>query len=438
MNAVRVYDIITKTRDGLGLSREEIRFLIDGYTEGRIPDYQMAAWCMAVYFKGLSAEATAELTMAMVDSGELLTWPEFGDELVDKHSTGGVGDKTTLVLLPWVAAAGVKIAKMSGRGLGHTGGTLDKLSSIPGFRFDLTRTEFIRAVKEAGLAVVGQTGNLVPADKKLYALRDVTATVDSIPLIASSIMSKKIAAGASRIVLDVKAGSGAFMEELSRAKLLAETMVDIGAKTGRRTTALVTNMDQPLGYAVGNALEVREAIATLQGAGPEDLTELCLALGAEMLVQAEKANTPEEGRHLLVEVMEKGLPIEKFRAMIAAQGGDPTIIEEPGLLPQAPVCSDAVAPKSGYVTRIHTKKIGLIAMELGAGRQRIEDDIHLSAGLEIMVKVGDKIEAGQVIAKVYGPTPEVVETAVGKVEASIEIGDLPTKPLSLILARVSR
>ncbi|NLY30052.1 MAG: pyrimidine-nucleoside phosphorylase [Firmicutes bacterium] len=435
---MRVYDIITKTRDGHRLSREEIRFLIDGYTKGTIPDYQMAAWCMAVYFKGLSAEATAELTMAMVDSGEVLTWPELGEVLVDKHSTGGVGDKTTLVLLPWVAAAGVKIAKMSGRGLGHTGGTLDKLSSIPGFRFDLDRAEFIQAVEEAGLAVVGQTGNLVPADKKLYALRDVTATVDSIPLIASSIMSKKIAAGASRIVLDVKTGSGAFMEELSRAKLLAETMVDIGAKIGRRTTALVTNMDQPLGHAVGNALEVREAIATLQGEGPEDLTELCLALGAEMLIQAGKVDSPEEGRQVLLEVMEKGLPIERFRAMVAAQGGDPRIIEEAELLPQAPVCLDAVAVSSGYVNRIHTKRIGLIAMELGAGRRRIEDDIDLGAGLEVLVKVGDKIEAGQVIARVYGPNSEAVENAVRKVEASIEIGDRSVEPLSLILARVSR
>ncbi|NLA58931.1 MAG: pyrimidine-nucleoside phosphorylase [Firmicutes bacterium] len=435
---MRVYDIITKTRDGLELSREEIRFLIDGYTKGQIPDYQMAAWCMAVYFQGLSPQATAELTMAMVDSGEVLTWPELGDQLVDKHSTGGVGDKTTLVLLPWVAAAGVRIAKMSGRGLGHTGGTLDKLSSIPGFRFDLTRAEFLQTVAKAGLAIVGQTGNLVPADKKLYALRDVTATVDSIPLIASSIMSKKIAAGASRIVLDVKTGSGAFMEELPKAKLLAETMVDIGAKTGRRTTALVTNMDQPLGVAVGNALEVREAIETLQGNGPEDLTELCLALGAEMLVQAEKVDTPQEGRRLLLEVMDKGLPLQKFRAMVEAQGGDARVIEEPELLPQAPVCSDVTAVGSGYVTRIHTKRIGLIAMELGAGRQRIEDDIDLSAGLEVFVKVGDEIQAGQLIAKVYGPTTEAVKKAAQKIEASVEIEEHPAKPLSLILARVSR
>ncbi len=433
-----MYDIITRTRDGLGLSREEIRFMINGYTEGRVPDYQMAAWCMAVYFQGLSSEATAELTMAMVDSGEVLTWPELGGQLVDKHSTGGVGDKTTLVLLPWVAAAGVRIAKMSGRGLGHTGGTLDKLSAIPGFRFDLNRTEFIQAVEEAGLAVVGQTGNLVPADKKLYALRDVTATVDSIPLIASSIMSKKIAAGASRIVLDVKVGSGAFMQDLSSARLLAETMVDIGTKTGRRTTALVTNMDQPLGHAVGNALEVREAVATLQGSGPEDLTELCLALGAEMLIQAEKAETPEEGRQLLLQAMEKGLPIERFRAMIAAQGGDPRVIEEPELLPQAPVCLEAVAPSSGYVSRIDAREIGLIAMELGAGRQRIDDEIDLSAGLELLVKVGDQLQQGQVMARVYGPAPESVNSAARRIEAAIELIGSPTEPLPLILARVSR
>ncbi len=438
MSTVRVYDIITKTRDGLELSREEIRFLIDGYTAGRIPDYQMAAWCMAVYFRGLSPEATAELTMAMVNSGEVLSWPELGDELVDKHSTGGVGDKTTLVLLPWVAAAGVKIAKMSGRGLGHTGGTIDKLSSIPGFRVDLNRAEFVQAVEEAGLAVVGQTGNLVPADKKLYALRDVTATVDSIPLIASSIMSKKIAAGASRIVLDVKTGSGAFMEDLDKARLLAETMVDIGVKTGRRTTALVTNMDQPLGHAVGNALEVREAIATLQGKGPEDLTELCLALGAEMLIQADKVRTPEEGRRLLLEVMEQNLPIEKFRRMIAAQGGDARVIEKPELLPQAPVCLEVHATRSGYVTHIATKTIGLIAMELGAGRQRIEDDIDLSAGLEVFVKVGDKVEVGQLTARVYGPSQDAVENAAAKLKEAIQIGESPAQPLPLVLARVSR
>ena len=435
---MRMYDLIIKTREGQNLCRDEIRFMIQGYTDGTIPDYQMAAWCMAVYFQGLSAETTAELTMAMVDSGETLAWPEFGSELVDKHSTGGVGDKTTLVLVPWVAATGVKVAKMSGRGLGHTGGTLDKLSAIPGFRSELDRTEFIRAVQDTGLAVVGQTSNLVPADRKLYALRDVTATVDSIPLIASSIMSKKIAAGASHIVLDVKVGSGAFMQEPSTARLLAETMVDIGAKTQRHTVALVTNMDQPLGYAVGNALEVQEAIATLQGRGPADLTELCLALGSEMLTQAGKSDNPEEGRQLLLQVMAEGLPIKKFKDMVKVQGGDPEVIDNPQLLPSAPVTEKVLSPQSGYVAEIQARKMGLIAMELGAGRQQIEDEIDLAAGLEILVKVGDRVEEGQNIARIHGPTRLAVKNASSEVEQAIQISQAPVTPLQLILARVSK
>ena len=435
---MRMYDLIIKTREGLELSREEIHFIIQGYTKGSITDYQMAAWCMAVYFQGLSAKAIAELTMAMVDSGETLDWPEFGAELVDKHSTGGVGDKTTLVLAPWVAAAGVKVAKMSGRGLGHTGGTLDKLSAIPGFSSELNREEFIQAVQRTGLSVVGQTGNLVPADKKLYALRDVTATVDSIPLIASSIMSKKIAAGARRIVLDVKVGDGAFMQELSAARLLAETMVDIGAQTNRHTVALVTNMDQPLGYAVGNALEVQEAIATLRGKGPADLTELSLALGAEMLVQAGKTQTPDEGRRLLQEVMLEGLPIRKLRDMIEVQGGNPDVITNPELLPVAPVSKDVKARHSGHVVAVQARKIGLIAMELGAGRQRLKDAIDLSAGLEVLVKVGDRVEQGQTIARVHGPSQAVVDSAHRKVQSSIRVDATPVEPMPLILARVSK
>lgn len=435
---MRMYDLIIKTREGQELSRDEVRFMVQGYTEGQIPDYQMAAWCMAVYFRGLSAETTAELTMAMVDSGETLTWPELGSEVVDKHSTGGVGDKTTLVLVPWVAATGVTVAKMSGRGLGHTGGTLDKLSAIPGFRSELSRTEFIRAVQRVGLAVVGQTGNLVPADKKLYALRDVTATVDSIPLIASSIMSKKIAAGASRIVLDVKVGGGAFMQEVSSAQLLAETMVDIGAKTNRCTVALVTNMDQPLGYAVGNALEVQEAIATLRGQGPADLTELCLALGAEMLTQAGKSDSPKEGRQLLLEVMAEGLPIRKFRELIGIQGGNPAVVDNPKLLPAAPVTKEVFADQSAYVTKIQARRIGLIAMDLGAGRERIEDEIDLAAGLEILVKVGDRVRQGQSIARIHGPTAIAVKRAFEEVQSAIQFSQAPVAPMPLILARVSR
>lgn len=435
---MRMYDLIVKTREGQDLTRDEIRFIIQGYTEGKIPDYQVAAWCMAVYFRGLSKEATAELTMAMVDSGETLAWPEFGSELVDKHSTGGVGDKTTLVLVPWVAAAGVKVAKLSGRGLGHTGGTLDKLSAIPGFRSELNREEFIEVVEGAGLAIAGQTGNLVPADKKLYALRDVTGTVDSIPLIASSIMSKKIAAGASHIVLDVKVGDGAFMQELSGARLLAETMVDIGVKTNRQTVALVTNMEQPLGSAVGNALEVREAITTLQGKGPKDLTELCLALGAEMLLQAGRAKDLKTGRQLLLEVMAEGLPISKFRDLVQMQGGDSSVIEHPELLPMAEVSKDVLAARSGYVAKIWSRQIGLIAMDLGAGRQRLDDVINLAAGLEVLVKVGDRVKEGQTIARIHGSTKGAVDAAHTKVTEAIEIDNEPVAPLPLLLARVSR
>jgi pyrimidine-nucleoside phosphorylase len=435
---MRMYDLIVKTREGQDLTRDEIRFIIEGYTEGSIPDYQVAAWCMAVYFRGLSKEATAQLTMAMVDSGETLAWPEFGSELVDKHSTGGVGDKTTLVLVPWVASTGVKVAKLSGKGLGHTGGTLDKLSAIPGFRWELNRKEFIEVVEGAGLAIAGQTGNLVPADKKLYALRDVTATVDSIPLIASSIMSKKIAAGASHIVLDVKVGDGAFMQELSGARLLAETMVDIGVKTNRHTVALVTNMEQPLGFAVGNALEVREAIATLQGKGPKDLTELCLALGAEMLLQAGRTADLETGRQLLIEVMAEGLPMKKFRDLVQMQGGDPGVIEHPELLPTAEVSKDVLAARQGYVTKIWARQIGLIAMDLGAGRQRLDDVIDLAAGLEILVKVGDRVEEGQTIARIHGSTKSAVKAAHTQVMEAVRIDDEPVAPLPLLLARVSR
>ncbi len=434
---MRMYELIVKTREGTDLSREEIRFLISEYTAGHIPDYQMAAWCMAVYFRGLTPQATTELTLAMVDSGETLSWPELGTVVVDKHSTGGVGDKTTLVLVPWVAAAGVQVAKMSGRGLGHTGGTLDKLSSIPGFRSELARDELIRVVRGTGLAIVGQTSNLVPADRKLYALRDVTATVDSIPLIASSIMSKKIAAGADRIVLDVKVGNGAFMQDILGARRLAETMVDIGKKTGRKTVALITNMDQPLGHAVGNALEVREAICTLQGKGPADLTELCLALGAEMLMQAGKAESLPAGRELLEEVMAAGQPLAKLREMVVMQGGDPAAIDSPDVLPTAPVNRSVVASKDGYVSDVHARTMGLIAMELGAGRQQIEDEIDLAAGLEILVKVGDPIQKGQVLARVHGATQEKVAMAAERVQEAIIWSALPVTPQPLLLDRVS-
>ncbi len=433
---MRMYDIIMKTRDGIELSREEVRFLVLGYASGDIPDYQMAAWCMAVYFQGLGPQTTAELTLAMVDSGETLSWPEVESILVDKHSTGGVGDKTTLVLVPWVAATGVPVAKMSGRGLGHTGGTLDKLSAIPGFRSELDRKEFIQAVQSIGLAVVGQTGNLVPADKKLYALRDVTATVDSIPLIASSIMSKKIAAGADRIVLDVKVGNGAFMQDLEDARRLATTMVDIGRKTNRGTVALITNMNQPLGNAIGNALEVKEAIEALKGHGPRDLTELCLALGAEMLVQAGRVDNLKAAEELLGDVMKQGLPLAKLREMVVMQGGDSKVVDDPSTLPAAPWSKDVLAHGAGYISEIHARTMGLIAMGLGAGRQRVEDQIDLTAGLEVFVKIGDEVKEGQILARVYGGSEESVAIASTKVQAAIHITPQAVAPLPLVLDRI--
>ncbi|NMB25586.1 MAG: pyrimidine-nucleoside phosphorylase [Firmicutes bacterium] len=435
---MRMYDLIVKAREGAELSREEVRFIVREYTAGRIPDYQMAAWCMAVYFRGLPPKTTAELTLAMVDSGATLSWSELDTVIVDKHSTGGVGDKTTLVLVPWVAATGVKIAKMSGRGLGHTGGTLDKLEAIPGFRSDLSRDEFIDSVQETGLAIVGQTNDLVPADRKLYALRDVTATVDSIPLIASSIMSKKIAAGADRIILDVKVGKGAFMQDLSGARRLAETMVDIGRKTGRNTVALITNMDQPLGFSVGNVLEVREAIDTLRGKGPADLTELCLALGAEMVVQAGKADSLPAGRELMNKTLATGGPLEKLRQMITRQGGEAGVIDDPSILPTAAVVQEVVATKTGYIEDIHARTVGLIAMGLGAGRQRLEDEIDLAAGVELLVKVGDAVQKGDIIARVHGATEDKVAAAKAQVQEAISWSALPVVAPPLLLDRVSR
>lgn len=433
---MRMYDIIVKTRDGGRLTEDEIRYIIAGYTAGEIPDYQMAAWCMAVYFRGLDREMTAALTQAMVDSGEVLSWPELPGR-VDKHSTGGVGDKTTLVLAPWVAAAGVPMAKMSGRGLGHTGGTLDKLSAIPGFRTELTREEFLRVVQKVGVAIVGQTGNLTPADKKLYSLRDVTATVDSIPLIASSIMSKKIAAGADYIVLDVKVGNGAFMRDLSSADELARTMVDIGERMGKKTVALLTDMNQPLGRAVGNALEVREAIEALQGKGPRDLMELCLVLGAEILVLVGKAKTADRARSLLEKVLETGAALQKFQDMIEAQGGDKGVVDEPERLSSAPVIVEYTAPRAGYITAIPAREIGRIAMELGAGRERKEDDIDLTVGLEVLYKVGDYIRQGQPLIRIHSSSLEAARRAQQRLGSFIGIGENPPATRPLVLARVA-
>ncbi len=408
---MRMYDLILKKRSGGELNREEIAFLIDGYMQGKVPDYQVAALAMAVFFQGMTAEETADLTMAIVSSGEQVDLSAIRGVKVDKHSTGGVGDKTTFVLAPLVAAAGVPVAKMSGRGLGHTGGTVDKLAAIPGFNVSLSKEEFINNVNNIKVAVVGQTGNLAPADKKLYALRDVTATVDSIPLIASSVMSKKIAAGADAIVLDVKTGSGAFMKKAEDAFKLARAMVDIGTEVGRRTVAVVTDMDQPLGFTVGNALEVREAIDTLHGKGPADLTELTLVLGGHMLQLAGVVNSATAGRQRLEELLRNGAGLAKLKEMVIAQGGSAEVIDRPELLPQARETIPVAAPAAGFVDAIQAEQIGIAAMMLGAGRETKEAEIDLAVGIELKKKAGDKVQAGETIAVIYANDSGKVENA---------------------------
>ncbi len=398
---MRVYDIILKKRNGGELSGEEINFLIKGYTAGAIPDYQLAAFAMAVYFQGMTEEETLALTLAMAGSGDTVSLSKIPGLKVDKHSTGGVGDTTTLVLTPLVAAAGVPVAKMTGRGLGHTGGTLDKLEAIPGFRSSLSIAAMIKAVQKTGIAVVGQTGNLVPADKKLYALRDVTATVDSLPLIAASIMSKKLAAGADAFVLDVKTGDGAFLKDLEDSFALAEAMVKIGTGAGRATAAVITNMDQPLGFAVGNSLEVQEAILTLQGNGPADLAELCSILGGWMICLAGKASSPQDGREELDRVIESGAALDKFRELILAQHGDAAVIENPALLPRAAATVPVTAAVGGYIHRLRAEAIGRAAMALGAGRETKDDPVDLAVGVTLLKKVGDRVTPGDELALLH-------------------------------------
>ncbi|GAB6173925.1 pyrimidine-nucleoside phosphorylase [Paradesulfitobacterium aromaticivorans] len=410
---MRMLDLIEKKRDGKPLMREEIRFIIQGYVSGEIKDYQMSAWAMAVFFRGMNEEETAELTLAMAESGEQLDLSALGGKFVDKHSTGGVGDKTTLVLAPMVAACGVPVAKMSGRGLGHTGGTIDKLSSIPGLRVELERADFLSQVRRIGLAVMSQSGNLVPADKMLYSLRDVTATVDSRPLIASSIMSKKIAAGAQGIVLDVKYGSGAFMKDLNEARTLAATMVQIGNSLGRRTVALLSDMEQPLGRAVGNSLEVLEVIETLQGKGPADLVEICLELGGWMLVAGEQAPDAVAGKQLVREALASGAAWNKFLEFVAAQGGDVKAVQEKKL-PLSVWRVPFLAAESGYVQRVDARTIGDLAMVLGAGRETKESTIDLGAGVLIRKKAGEWVEAGE-------PLLELFSADEGKMAAGLKL-----------------
>lgn len=420
-------DIISKKRDGKALSTEEIQFFIDGYTNGEIPDYQASALAMAIFFQDMNDEERTDLTMAMVGSGDTIDLSAIEGIKVDKHSTGGVGDTTTLVLAPLVAAVGVPVAKMSGRGLGHTGGTIDKLESIEGFHIELDKKDFINLVNRDKVAVIGQSGNLTPADKKMYALRDVTGTVNSIPLIASSIMSKKIAAGADAIVLDVKTGAGAFMKTDEDAENLAHAMVRIGNNVGRNTMAVISDMSQPLGEAIGNALEVKEAIDTLKGEGPKDLTELVLVLGSQMVVLAKQAKTLEEARAKLIEVIENGAALEKFKTFLANQGGDASIVDHPEKLPQAKFQIEVPAKTSGFVSKIIADEIGIAAMILGAGRATKEDEINLAVGLMLRKKVGDPVKAGESLVTIFADQ-ENVENVKAKIYENIEIADHATAP----------
>lgn len=420
-------DIISKKRDGKALSTEEIQFFIDGYTNGEIPDYQASALAMAIFFQDMNDEERADLTMAMVGSGDTIDLSAIEGIKVDKHSTGGVGDTTTLVLAPLVAAVGVPVAKMSGRGLGHTGGTIDKLESIAGFHIELDKKDFINLVNRDKVAVIGQSGNLTPADKKMYALRDVTGTVNSIPLIASSIMSKKIAAGADAIVLDVKTGAGAFMKTDEDAENLAHAMVRIGNNVGRNTMAVISDMSQPLGEAIGNALEVKEAIDTLKGEGPEDLTELVLVLGSQMVVLAKQAETLEEARAKLIEVIENGAALEKFKTFLANQGGDASIVDHPEKLPQAKFQIEVPAKTSGFVSKIIADEIGIAAMILGAGRATKEDEINLAVGLMLRKKVGDSVKEGESLVTIFADQ-ENVENVKAKIYENIEISDQAVAP----------
>lgn len=424
---MRMVDIIEKKRDGHELTTAEINFFIEGYTKGEIPDYQASALAMAIFFQDMTDRERADLTRAMVESGDTIDLSAIDGVKVDKHSTGGVGDTTTLVLAPLVASLGVPVAKMSGRGLGHTGGTIDKLESIAGFHVELTREQFIDLVNRDKVAVIGQSGNLTPADKKLYALRDVTGTVNSIPLIASSIMSKKIAAGADAIVLDVKTGDGAFMKTQEDAEKLAHAMVRIGNHVGRKTIAIISDMSQPLGFAIGNALEIKEAIETLQGKGPKDLTELVLTLGSQMVILAGKAKTSEEAKEMLLDAIHSGKALAKFKEFLANQGGDASIVDDLTKLPQAKYKIELPAKQSGYISRMVADEIGVASMILGAGRATKEDVIDLAVGLVLHKKVGDKVEEGESILTIYS-NRENVEDVKQKLYDNIFIADTATAP----------
>ncbi|PFH82036.1 pyrimidine-nucleoside phosphorylase [Bacillus sp. AFS088145] len=433
---MRMVDLIEKKRDGKTLTTEEVNFVVKGFTDGSVPDYQMSAFAMAVFLKGMTEKEYSDLTMAMVHSGDTIDLSNIEGIKVDKHSTGGVGDTTTLVLGPLVASLDIPVAKMSGRGLGHTGGTIDKLEAVEGFHVELTEEEFTKQVNDIKLAVIGQTGDLTPADKKLYALRDVTATVNSIPLISSSIMSKKIAAGADAIVLDVKTGAGAFMKDIDDARDLAKAMVKIGNNVGRQTVAVISDMSQPLGFAIGNALEVKEAIDTLKGEGPKDLEELCLVLGSQMVVLAKKAETIEEARAKLLENMKNGKALEVFKAFLVAQGGDGSVVDDPSKLPQAKYVQEVVAKQDGYVSQIVADAVGTAAMKLGAGRATKESVIDLAVGLMLNKKVGEAVKKGESLVTVYSSTEDISEVEkdlLENIKISTEKVEEPTLVYDLIM-----
>ncbi|MCI8443052.1 MAG: pyrimidine-nucleoside phosphorylase [Provencibacterium sp.] len=434
---MRMVDIIHKKREGGALSEQEIRFWIEGYLQGEIPDYQVSALLMAIVWRGMDAQETALLTRQMAASGEQVDLRFIPGIKVDKHSTGGVGDKTTLIVGPIVAACGVPVAKMSGRGLGHTGGTLDKLEAIPGFQTTVEPERFLQIVRENGLSVIGQTHNIAPADKKLYALRDVTGTVESLPLIASSIMSKKLAAGADAILLDVKTGSGAFMKTLEESCALAQEMVSIGEQNGRRTAALITNMDVPLGYAVGNALEVREAVETLKGGGPQPLQEICLQLAANMLCLAEKGPLPH-CLQLARQALESGQALKKLREMVVLQGGDASVIDDPSRLPAAPYTRQVCAANDGFIVRMDTEQCGLVSCILGAGRARKEDAIDYGAGILFSAGYGQRLQAGDPLVTLYTSRPETLQEAERLLQEAITLSPQPPAAEKLLYARVTK
>lgn len=429
---MRMIDVILKKRKGLELSTEEIDFFVQGFTKGEIPDYQASALLMAIYFNKMNARETADLTMSMVNSGEKLSLADIKGIKVDKHSTGGVGDKTTILLAPMVAACGAPVAKMSGRGLGHTGGTIDKLEAFNGFSVEIPKEQFIKNVNDIGVAIASQSGHLAPADKKIYALRDVTGTVENMSLIASSIMSKKIASGADAIVLDVKVGDGAFMKNIEDATALAEEMVSIGKSVKRDTIAVISDMDQPLGYSIGNSLELIEAIETLKGNGPEDLHELCMVLGSNMLLLSHAVSDVEEGRKLLEENIKNGKALAKLKEFVAAQGGDTSLIDDTNNFKKAKYIIEVKAKEAGYVSKIHAEALGIIAMKLGAGRATKDSIIDLSVGIVLSKKRGDKVEVGDTLAFIHSNDIDKAKEAEKELLENIEIAEQFTNNIPLI------